>query len=433
MKKVLIITYYWTPSGGAGVQRWVKFVKYLRDFGWEPILYIPKNPHYPILDKSFEKDLPENLQIIKHPIWEPYSFYKKFMGMKKEEKVQHGFIQEKKQSSLKQNISNWIRSNFFIPDARKFWIKPSIKYLSKYFSQHKKPDVIVSTGPPHSMHLIAMGVKKKLNIPWVADFRDPWTGIDFYSQLKLTRWADKKHHRLERKVLKNADKVISVGWQLADELKNLGAKSVKVITNGYDKDDFQNSEIPPNNNKFTLAHIGSLNKDRNPEILWKALNEIVNKDKEFANKLEIKLVGKVDHFVLESIKNHNLSNNLVKIDYLAHNKLGEIFSTSEILLLLLNNTPNIEGIITGKIFEYLAANRSILCIGSSTGDASKIINETKSGIAVDFNDKNKIKSFIIKEYKENKQKPNKIKSNKNIIQYSRKSLTKKLVDILDEI
>jgi len=433
MKKVLIITYYWPPSGGAGVQRWVKFAKYLRDFGWEPIVYIPENPHYPILDKSFEKDLPENLHVIKHPIWEPYSFYKKFMGMKKEEKVQHGFIQEKKQNSFKQNISVWIRSNFFIPDARKFWIKPSIKYLTGYFKNIEKPDVIISTGPPHSMHLIAMGLKKSLNIPWVADFRDPWTGIDFYDQLKLTTWADRKHKRLERMVLSTADAVISIGWTMAKELEDLGSKKVEVITNGFDEDDFKTNHTVTSKHEFILSHIGSLNKDRNPEILWQSLKELINENEEFRSKLKIRLVGKVDHIVNESIKKYHLEDFIIKIDYLPHDKLGSIFQSSEILLLLLNDTPNIEGIVTGKIFEYLAANRSILCIGSSTGDAAKIINITKSGKAVDFNDKKGISSFLLERFSEF-QNGNKLKNNnQNIDTFSRKRLTENLCRILDDV
>jgi glycosyltransferase involved in cell wall biosynthesis len=432
MKKVLILTYYWPPSGGAGVQRWVKFVKYLRDFDWEPIVYIPENPHYPILDSSIEKDLPENLNIIKHPIWEPYSFYKKFMGMKKDEKVQHGFIQEKKQSSLKQNISIWIRSNFFIPDARKFWIKPSIKYLTDYFKQHEKPNIIVSTGPPHSMHLIGMGLKKKLQIPWIADFRDPWTGIDFYSQLKLAKWADKKHHRLESEVLQTADRVITVGWNLAEELKNLDAVNVEVITNGFDNKDFDSAtDQDIKTEKFSLSHIGSLNKDRNSTVLWSALSDLVKENPEFKAKLEIKLVGKVDHNVFEDLKKAELTGFLNKIAYVPHKEIPNILRNSNILLLLLNNTPNIEGIITGKIFEYLAAGRSILCIGSSTGDASRIINETKSGKAVDFNDKEGMKKYIMSEFEKYGKEERFVSDTKEINKYSRRNLTKKLTEVLN--
>ena len=433
MKKVLILTYYWPPSGGAGVQRWVKFVKYLREFDWEPIVYIPENPHYPVIDKSFGKDIPNDIEIISHPVWEPYSFYKKFMGMKKEEAVQHGFIQEKKRSNLKSKVSLWVRSNFFIPDARKFWIKPSIKYLTNYFTDNEKPDVIISTGPPHSMHLIGLGLKKNLNIPWVADFRDPWTGIDFYSQLNLTKLADSYHHKLEKRVLTNADKVIAVGWHMAEELKGLGAKDVEVITNGFDESDFKDSIKGVKNKKFTISHIGSLNKDRNPTILWPALKEIIAKDEVFKKSFKLKLVGKVDHFVLDSIEENGLSEYLEKIDYLPHNEISKVLTSSDLLLLLLNDTPNIEGIVTGKIFEYLASQRPILCIGSSTGDAARIINKTKSGKAVNFDDKSKIKTFLLSEFESFINNDSPISITENINEFSRKNLTERLVRVLDGV
>lgn len=432
MKKALIITYYWPPSGGAGVQRWVKFVKYLRNSGWEPVVYVPENPHYPVLDRSFEKDIPPDITVLKHPIWEPYEFYKKFIGMKKEEKVQHGFIQEKKRNSLKLTISNWIRSNFFIPDARKFWIKPSVKYLSGYFETHEKPDIIISSGPPHSMHLIAMGLKDKLRIPWIADFRDPWTEIDFYSQLKLTKWADRKHRRLEKQVLQKADKVVYIGWHGAKRLEMLGAKEVEVITNGFDEEDIQ---VDSNavNEKFVLSHTGSLNKERNHEVLWQALEDLVNENPDFKQKLQINIIGKVDRSVSESIKNHNLEPFFKKTDYLPHDKMNEIYSSSAILLLLLNNTPNIEGIITGKIFEYIATRKPVLCIGSSKGDAAKIIDETKTGKAFELDDKEKIKAFVLEKFEDYTKNILPQPDVEEIKKYSRKELTKKLAALMDKI
>ena len=430
MKKVLIITYYWPPSGGAGVQRWVKFVKYLREFGVEPIVFIPENPHYPVLDDSFFKDIPDNLEIIKFPIWEPYSIYRKFLRMKKNESVQHGFIKERKSSSIKDFISLFIRSNFFIPDARKFWIKPSIKFLTSYF-QENKPDVIVSTGPPHTTHLIAMGVKKKLGIPWIADFRDPWTGIDYFEQLKLTSWARKKHFLLEKKVLSSADKVIAIGWDLAEELQKKGASDVVVITNGFDGSDFiDTKKRQKTSDKFVLSHIGSLNKDRNPEILWKALHELAESHGEFKDNLQINLVGKVDYAVIESVRENNLENHLFRFEYVPHDQITEQYAQSDILLLLLNNTPNIKGIVTGKLFEYIASQKPVLCIGSGSGDAARIIQETKSGQAFDFEDIEGIKEFITFIFQSDK------KTNLNrpklelINKYSRKELTRDLSKVI---
>ena len=211
MKKVLIITYYWPPSGGAGVQRWLKFVKYLRGFGWEPIVYTPENPEAPATDESLLKDIPDNLTVLRTRIWEPYSLYKNFIGQKKGETINAGFLSEKKKPGIAEKISVWIRGNWFIPDARKFWIKPSIIFLSQYL-KNNPVHAVVSTGPPHSMHLIALGLKKQLHLPWLADFRDPWTNIDFYDKLMLTKFSNEKHKRMELEVLKNADKVVVVSW-----------------------------------------------------------------------------------------------------------------------------------------------------------------------------------------------------------------------------
>ena len=178
MKRVLIITYYWPPAGGSAVYRWLKFTKYLREFGWEPVIYTAENGEYTELDPDNVKDIPSGVTVLKQPIWEPYNFYKRFIGQKKTEKINVGFLTEKKKPALAERISVWVRGNFFIPDARCFWVKPSVKYLSAWLAKNPV-DMVISSGPPHSMHLIAMKLKKQFNLPWIADFRDPWTNIDF--------------------------------------------------------------------------------------------------------------------------------------------------------------------------------------------------------------------------------------------------------------
>lgn len=207
MKKVLIITYYWPPTGGAGVQRWLKFSKYFRSFGWEPVIYTPSNPDFPIFDDTLLHDVPKDLTVLKTAITEPYDIYRKIMRKKKTETVNQGFLSEGKENTWLQAAMIWIRGNFFIPDARMFWIRPSLNYLSEYMKTNAI-DAVISTGPPHSMHLIALGLKEKFKLPWIADFRDPWTQIDFYDQLKLSGFADRKHKRLEKTVLTKADREI---------------------------------------------------------------------------------------------------------------------------------------------------------------------------------------------------------------------------------
>ncbi len=431
MKKVLIITYYWPPSGGAGVQRWLKFVKYLREFGWEPIVYTPENPEAPDIDNSLEKDIPDNLTVIKRKIWEPYTAYKKFIGQEKEQKINAGFLSENKKPKLSENISVWIRGNFFIPDARKFWIKPSVKFLTNYL-KNNPVDAMISSGPPHSMHMIALGLKQRLGIPWLADFRDPWTNIDFYDDLKLSKYADKKHHALEQKVLKNADSVVLVSNGMADDFNKIYHRNYEVITNGYDSDDISNGSKIELDKKFSISYIGTMVKTRNPISFWKAINQIINLNKEFAKNIDIKLIGKIDYSVQQSIEEFQLQKYITKINYLPHNEVIKLQKQSQVLLLLINNTPNAKMILTGKFFEYMASHRPILCIGPSNGDAVRILKETNSGLQSDFQDVKKIKENILNFYQlyKNQELSSDIK---NIENYSRKGLTNRLVNVLNGI
>ena len=426
-KRILIITYYWPPSGGSGVQRWAKFVKYLTKLGWEPIVYTPENPEYPSIDASMMKDVAANLQVIKTKIWEPFDLYKKLTNKKKDEKINSGFLSESgKKNKFTQHLSVWIRGNFFIPDARKYWIKPSIKFLNEYLKTNPV-DYIVSTGPPHSMHVIARGVKRKNDIPWIADFRDPWTNIDFYKDLKLTTWADNKHHKLEKSVLAEADLTITIGETMKDEFEALGAKKVICIPNGFDSADLADKSVSKDS-KFSIAHIGTLSPSRNPELLWNALSEIINEDPAFATKLSIKLVGKVDYQVKESIKKAGLESYLELIPYLPHDKAIAEQQKSHVLLLLVNNTPNAKGILTGKIFEYMSSKTPIVGIGPVDGDAANILNKTNAGIMVDYQDKSglksAIKSILNGEF---------TTANSTIAAFSREALTADLVAAIEDL
>lgn len=433
MKRVLIITYYWPPSGGSGVQRWLKMSKYLPENGWQPVIYTAEDAEYPVEDTSLEQDVTPEAEVIRRPIVEPYSFYKRFLGMKKGEKVKAGFINDgAKKNGWKENLSVWFRGNFFIPDARCWWVKPSVRFLKKYLKEHPV-DAIISTGPPHSMHLIAKVLHKKFNIPWVADFRDPWTDIDFYKDLKLTRCSDRKHHRLEHQVLTEATKVVTVGWHCAKGLESHGAKDVAVITNGYDFDNhivetFPETSNPDNHETlpFTMAHIGIIGANRNPETMWSAIAEL-------DLSIKIRLIGQVDNSVIESIKRNSIEKYVEIIPYIPHNQVIAEQQKSDMLLLFVNNTPNAKGILTGKIFEYMASGRPILCIGPEDGDSARILNETKTGVTVGFDDKERMKAVILDlmtKHQENQLIANNLKA---VEKYSRRNLTKEFVQILNGI
>lgn len=430
MKKVLVITYYWPPSGGAGVQRWLKFVKYLRQYGWEPVVFTVEDGEFPERDNSLLKDIPDGIEIIREPIKEPYLLYKLFIGRGKKEKIHAGFLTEKKKNSLLQNIAVWIRGNFFIPDARMLWIKPSVNKLQKWLAQNQV-DALVSTGPPHSCHLIAMKLKKLTGIPWLADFRDPWTKIDYYKDLKLTARADRKHQHLDREVISYADAVVTVGKTMQEEFATLVSRDIDCITNGYDDDDITKENVVPDT-EFSIAHVGTMVKTRNPMALWQALSELLKEESEFKNHLLLKLVGKVDVTVQESLTQFGLHTYVKFTDYLNHDDVVKVQRQSQLLLLVINRTHNAKGVLTGKLFEYMAASRPVLCIGPVDGDAAQIVNETQCGKAVDYDDVNSLKK-IVRDYYMQYLQHRLNTSSVNVEKYSRRTLTEKLVQVLDRI
>ncbi len=418
--KVLILTYYFPPAGGSGVQRWLKFVKYLPEFGIEPIVYTVKDANYPIIDESLLDEIPKGIEILKQPIIEPNTILSKY----KKDKQSAGFL-TKNPSKFGKSLQ-YIRANYFIPDSRKLWIKPSVKYLTEYLSNNKI-DAIITTGPPHSVHLIGLALKEKTNIKWIADFRDPWTAIDYFHQLPLTKKSVKKHHELEQKVLKTADDVLVVGNTMQNNYLKFNT-NIHTITNGYD--DFKAIHQPQLDNSFSLLHIGMLNTDRNHIILWEALAELKQEHSDFNKDLNIKLIGKVCNEALEDIRNNNLNDNLTLIDYVNHEKVFEYQEKAQVLLLLINNVPSAKGILTGKIFEYLQAKRPILAIAPKNGDLATIIHQTNSGFVIDFDEKDELKKTILSLYNDYKNGVLEINSI-NIEKYHRRALTQQLVEILE--
>ena len=425
MKKLLIITYYWPPAGGAGVQRWLKFAKYLARKDYQLYIYTAANPESPQEDLLLQKDIPDNAIVIKKEIWEPTNLYKKFTGHKGN--INAGFLTEKGNNNKKwkQNLSLYVRGNLFIPDAKKFWIRPSVQFLKEYITKNKI-DTLITTGPPHSLNIIGLKLKQQLNIRWIADFRDPWTSIDFYKDLKLSTWADKKHHHLEKQVLTTADHVVVIGETMRKEFMQITKKdNISVITNGYDAEDFEGFSKKKSKD-FIITHVGSINKDRNHSIFWYTLAKLIKKSPRFKEKIKLKLLGKLDAVVYESIKKYSLEKYVEIIDYLPHQEIIQYLFNADILYLPINNTPNAKGILTGKFFEYLATKNPILAIGPTDGDIAKILKETQAGTICDFNDKETLQKQIQKYFEEER---TEIKSTK-IEKYNRAFLTEQLISLL---
>jgi galactitol-specific phosphotransferase system IIB component len=425
-KKLLIITYYWPPAGGPGVQRWLKFVKYLPEFDVQPIVYVPENPTYPIVDTHLETEVSDKAIILKNPIFEPYQLAS-FLSKNKTKKISSGIIPNQKKQSFLDKFLLWIRGNLFIPDARFFWVKPSVQYLEKYIRENKI-DMIVTSGPPHSLHLIGLELKQKLNLKWLADFRDPWTTIGYHKSLRLSSYAAKRHKQLEHQVLNSADTIIVTSKTTKTEFQAITSKPIAVITNGFDVEKVEQQTLDA---KFSLAHIGSFLSERNPLILWESLVELLQDLPDFKSHLEIKLMGAVSQEVLETISQFGLTSYLNNLGYVSHSEAVEHQRKSQVLLLIEINSEDTKSIIPGKLFEYMVSERPIVAIGPKDSDFAEIITNTNTGVFFDYSEKARLKQTIIDYYHQFLE--GKLQSNGVGLQhYSRRNLTKQLVELINQ-
>lgn len=430
-KKVLIITYYWPPSGGIGVLRCLKFAKYLSAFGWEPIVFTAKNAHYPSFDYSNVADIPADLTVLTCPIVEPYSLYKMLTFQKADANVNNVFNVKPTRLNWMHHFAVWIRSNFFIPDARALWIKPAYKFLSTYLDRHHV-DAIVSNGPPHSNTRIATLLKKKYGIPWLADFQDPWTQVDYYQLLKLTPWADAAHHKKEKEAFFYADKITIVSKAWAKSLSEIGANNVEVLYWGFDPADYKNLDAPADK-KFTLTYFGIMGYDRNPVNLFKVLALLRDHYGNFRHDFRLQLIGQIDYSIWEEIQKAGIMDLVDYLGTLSREETLKKAKGSRALLLLLNCQSNSEGRIPGKSFEYMALKRPILFIGDTQSEISGIIGSVASNVTCDYEDFEKTKSALCTMYENYLSH----KDSEQIIEYAEEwsvvYQTKKLATLLDEL
>lgn len=424
MKKVLIIAYYWPPAGGPGVQRWLKFVKYLPEFGIEPIVYVPENATYPIIDNDLVKQVKNSTTVLKQPIKEPYKLAS-FFSKNSTKTISSGIIKAQKKQSIIEKTLLYVRGNFFIPDARIGWVNPSVAYLSTYI-KNNAIDAIITTGPPHSMHLIGLELQKRFAVKWIADFRDPWTTIGYHKELKLSEKSAEKHKDLERLVLTKADTILTTSHTTKQEFAEITQKPIHVITNGYD---VESIEKPALDTKFTISHIGSLLSKRNPLILWKALNEILQENESFKADFQLQLIGKVSADIIDTLKGFKLDSYMNVLGYVSHTEALTYQRSSQLLLLIEIDSYETRGIIPGKLFEYMAAERPILAIGPKESDVENILKDTNCGKYFNYDDLEEVKAYILDCYSKYQNKNLKVHGI-GLQYFSRKKLTEKLADVL---
>jgi len=434
MKKVLVITYYWPPSGGSGVQRWLKFVKYLPSYQWEPHVFTPENPSFAVEDRSLEKDVPREAEVMRFPIWEPYDLFFRISNLfgRKATATPTSLVPSTNRSIF-QRVSTWIRGNAFIPDPRVFWVKPSVKFLGDYIKDNEIR-VIVTTGPPHSLHLIGLKLKKKYpHLRWVADFRDPWTQWGMWDSLMVSKAVRRIHRRLEAKVLTHADEVVTITPFYVRQFEKLAGRPVRLLTNGFDEDDFT-ALVHRREDKFIIRHVGIVNEKCDPRPFMLAAKQQLKEDPAFLKDIRIEFIGEVHPDFRRFVTSDEvLADVTVFTGNIPHDKLIPLYGSASLLLLVLTGYKDAEGFLPGKLFEYLAAGVRVMGVGPTEGDASTVLADSGAGTMIGSRDEAGMKKCLRDNYLQWRSGAATVMSQpEKASRYSRRYVTGELVKILNE-
>ncbi|MBU0559464.1 MAG: glycosyltransferase family 4 protein [Bacteroidetes bacterium] len=426
MKKVLIITYYWPPSGGPGVQRVLKFVKYLPQFGWEPIVLTVEKGNYPSIDYDLINEIPVGCKVYRTKIFEPFELYSKITGKSTGEKIPTFVLNSSQHEKLSEKLSKKLRANLFVPDAKIGWIKHIVKEGEKIIAR-EKPDLIFSSSPPHSLQIGAMKLAQKTGLKWMADFRDPWSTAFWQNDIRRMKLAKNRDSKYEKAVLQRADAVSSVSKSIVADFENITKSNFHVLPNGYDYEDFDNI-TPSTSKKFIISYTGTLSKTQRIDNF---LESLVKLNASLLENVEVNFYGTLHPDISASIQKSNIAGIINIHEGVAHKKIIEILMNSDMLLLVIPDTPKNEGILTGKLFEYLASRKPILGIGPKHGEAAEILTTTGCGEMFDFNED--LLPFILNEIE---QKNKSVKRNfidSEIEKFSRKNLAQNLTNIFEEL
>lgn len=398
-QKVLIITYYWPPSGGSGVQRWLKFVKYLPQFGWKPFVFTPENPSYPVIDESLVKDVPEEAEIVRYPIWEPYDIFRKLSSVfdgKKQSAATGTSMVASSRPTVFQHVSKWIRANMLVPDPRVFWVKPSAIFLHDFIKKNQISHVI-TTGPPHSVHLIGYELKtRNPRISWFADFRDPWSQWGFLDSLGVGARARMAHRKAEQKILERCDRIITITPFYQRQFSALAQREVTLLTNGYDEEDFVHLRTV-RGNKFVIRHVGTINEKCDPRPFINALAILIHQNETFRRDLQLDFVGDVHPQFRDFVMSvPDVAAITTFTPPVPHTELIDLYGTSALLLLVLTGYKDSEGYMPGKLFEYIATGLPVLGVGPAQGDAAQLLRESKGGEMIEGSNEEQIMTFLLR-------------------------------------
>ena len=436
MKRLLYISYYFPPSGGPGVQRPLKVVKHLLSFDWQATVLTIRleDAAYPDLDPSLLQDIPDEVDVLRTKGWDPYAVYASLLGKSKTETVGVGFINDAGQTRV-QRLGRWFRANFFLPDARVGWV-PFALHTAKNLISNGGFDAVVTTGPPHSTHLIGLRLKRQFGVPWLADFRDPWTDISYYGELPITKPARRLDAAMERSVLSQADAVVSVSDGCGKLLKaRASVRRYKTIFNGFDTLIVDKPvRTSTSAGRFIIGHIGTLSAAQHVPGLIEALAQRIVQEKAWANRLKLLLVGNVDETIMEAFRHAGLIEYVERVAYVPHNKALDYMRQTDVLFVSVQRTEKTEGVLTGKIFEYLSAGVPVLGFASPYGDLAAILEETQGGVVFQHDDVSGIGRYLDERFDRagkglTPDEPNRMA----LQQYDRREQTRKFAELLDEI
>lgn len=429
MKRVLVISYYWPPAGSVSVLRTLKIVKYLRQYGWEPIVYVPANAHYDYIDHGGLKDIPSAIEILRGTILEPFSIFRLITGRQKNEPIDNLLSVQNKKPSIIEFFAIWIRANLFIPDARALWIRVSVLRLTKYL--RKNPvHAILTDGPPHTNTIIGYHLSRKFSLPWLADFQDPWTQVDYLQDFPLTNWAKRRHEAMEQKVFTQASRITIASPTWKKDIEAIGAKNVDVVYYGYDEADFASIKRSKRNDQFSIFHGGLLGYDRFPKTFFESISSLVQMDKDFSEKLCLTLAGKVDYRIIEYLESVGLMKHTHLLGFISRQEVLQNEVNADLLLLPLNKAANSRGRLPGKLYEYLRSGTPILSLGLIDSDVSTILAQTSCGVCLSYEDQTGIKEFLHRVFHENEV----LKMNHGKVkEYSNLKQTRRVAQHLDDI
>jgi len=430
---LLYISYYWPPSGGPGVQRGLKFVKYFPQLGIIPAILTvdEKQASYPLLDDTLLDEIPENLEVYKTATSEPFEYYKKLSG--KKEIPYSGFANQESKNSLLDKVFKFVRGNLFIPDARVGWNKHALKKAGELLKDDKFK-AIITTSPPHSTQLIGLKLRKKYNLKWIADLRDPWTNIHYYDQLYHTTLAQRLDEKYERQVLAQADAIIVTSEDtkrlFLNKPVNLNPDKIHVIPNGFDEDDFKFQSAPPKDT-FLITYTGTIAESYNIDVFLKVIAHLMSVHSEINYKL--RFVGKVSEGMKQRIEKAGVLGITEFIPYVPHDQAIKYLMESTALLLAIADVPSVYANVPGKLFEYLASNKQIICLGPVHSDTDHIIDECGAGRLFHY-----AAYDLMLDHMTQMSKAWKINSNLdlpyiNYARYSRRALTEKLAGVIREL